>query len=83
MLNQLIKSLQYWCMRVEESPCAIILLYGCIGYLTVMTIATATKSLMSNDVDPIKALLIVIALFVLGLFYYARYRMIVDDKNDD
>ena len=82
MFKALIASLQQWCRTVEENTVSTVLMYSCIGYLTAFTIGLAVKTVMGGNIDIYRAILFIVATFLLGMIYYARIKMILDGSDD-
>ena len=67
---------------IEQSTFAMLVLYGSIGYLTVGVIALPLNAYRNGTLSGYQILATSVAGGFLLFFYYTRYRMIVDDKND-
>ena len=83
MFTKLRLSLTKQLEDIESSILALVVLYSCIGYLTAAIIALPIKIYRETGaLTWYQVVVIFIATCFLLFFYYTRYRMIVDVKND-
>lgn len=84
MFTKLRLSLTKQLEDIESSIFAMVVMYGCIGYLTAGIIALPIKAYRETGaLTWHQVIAVFIAACFLLFFYYTRYRMIVDVKNDD
>ncbi len=83
MFTKLRLSLTKQLEDIESSIIAMLVTYSCIGYLTAAIIALPIKIYRETGaLTWYQVVVIFIATCFLLFFYYTRYRMIVDVKND-
>lgn len=83
MFTKLRLSLTKQLEDIESSILALVVLYSCIGYLTAGVIALPIKTYQeTGTLTWYQAIVVSIVAGLLLFFYYTRYRMIVDVKND-
>ena len=83
MFTELRLSLTKQIEDIETSIFAMIVMCGSVGYLTVGIIALPLKTYREVGVlTGYQLAAVAIAASFLLFFYYTRYRMIVDGKND-
>ena len=84
MFTKLRLSLTKQLEDIESSIFAMVVMYSCIGYLTAGVIALPIKTYQeTGTLTWYQAIVVSIVGCLLLFFYYTRYRMIVDVKNDD
>ena len=83
MFTKLRLSLTKQLEDIESSIFALVVMYSCIGYLTAGIIALPIKIYRETGaLTWYQVVVIFTATCFLLFFYYTRYRMIVDVKND-
>ena len=83
MFTKLRLSLTKQLEDIESSIIAMLVTYSCIGYLTAGVIALPIKTYQeTGTLTWYQAIAVSIVAGLLLFFYYTRYRMSVDVKND-
>ena len=82
MFTKLRLSLTRQIEDIEKSIFAMVVMYSAIGYITAISIALPLKSYQEGTLTWSRVLVISVIIVFLLFFYYTRYRMIVDDKDD-
>lgn len=82
MLTKLRLSLTKQIEDIEQSLIVMVIMYSMLGYMSVAVVALPLNAYRNGTLNGHQIFMSILAACLLLFFYYTRYRMIVDDKND-